>query len=186
MRVQKIFGVEWKNKFDLSKKVFSEEIFPLLVNGPRDLLILLNKAEDNRTKSKITTDDLSEVAHFLRDEKYNEISRLYGGTYDGIDAFCREAINVVKTMQAPLSTKLVDDTLNGSISDPEAPLHELRKKYDWIVNVQSGVPRASMILGALGAFAFISKGIKHFPWEGHSLDELDNSDEIELTPLFSG
>jgi hypothetical protein len=184
LRLEKRMGAKWSDIFAPSQKAFAELVFPRLINGPRDLLFLLSQAQATAAGAKLSKENLLGASTQLRDDKYKEMSRLFGGIYPGVDAFCKAAITVVRDLKSPLTTRSVDDAIDGSISNPDGPLHGIRGKYNWVINVQAGIPRASALLGALGAFVFITDGLRHYPWEGHPLEALDRSDAIELSPLF--
>jgi hypothetical protein len=149
LRVEKRFRAKWNQVFTVGEKTFAKNVLPWLVNGPRDLLFLLALAQSSASGGRVSEEDLLKASTQLRDEKYKEMSRLFGGVYPGIDAFCRAAVTVVRALNPPLTTKGVDAAIDAGISDPNGPLHGIRRKYDWVINVQAGAPRASSILGIL-------------------------------------
>ncbi|WP_146101316.1 hypothetical protein [Bradyrhizobium sp. AC87j1] len=184
LRVRKRLKSEWNDVFGLTQKDFADLVFPRIINGPRDVLFLLSEAQSASAGVKLSNDNLLSASTQLKDDKYKDMSRLFGGIYPGVDAFCKAAVAVVRDLKPSMTTQSVDAAIDSSISDPHGPLHGIRAKYDWVINVQAGIPRASALLGTLGAFVFVADGRRHYPWEGHPLEALDRSDSIELSPLF--
>lgn len=184
LRVKERLKSDWKKIFNISQTDFVNNVFPCLVNGPRDLLYLLKKAQKAAAGSKLTEEHLLLASNQLREDKYKEMSRLFGGIYPKVDVFCKASVSIIRTLPPPLTMESVDDAINMSISDPVGPLNGIRAKYDWVIDVQAKIPRASVLLGTMGAFIVETGGKKEYPWEGHSFEIINSSESIILSPLF--
>lgn len=183
LRIEKRMGSTWKKTLGFSENEFRDVVLPVLVNGPRDLLFLLGRARGNAV-AKMGLDDLMGATPDLREEKFQDMTRLFGERYDGIRAVCKALVDVASSLDSPFSFERLEAAVKTDLSDAKAGrLYPLRSKYDWIIDVPLGAPRATDLLSQLGALSYEVDGDEVFPWRGRPHSEIARR-RLSLTPLF--
>jgi hypothetical protein len=190
-RIQARFGTTWSDVFAFSKAQMAQQVLPLLVNGPRDLLHLCNTAGSN-TDSTITLEDLLRGVDDLREERYDDMGRLYQ-QWPNIEQLVRALIRELTTQsdRDDLETNVIRSVFAELFSDPDSEVFELRMRErelptskKWIDKAMYGAPRIDEILFMIGCFGYVQAGRRVFPWESRDIAQFRRATKHFIAPLF--
>ncbi len=185
LRVEKRISSNWENVFDITKDEFKRLVFPNLINGPRDLISVCNRAGDG--KGRITSHDLKQGINNLRNDKWREIQLEFINQWPGVDQFSRVIIEIInKEISSKEFTK--DQFINvikNEFEKPDTALNQLRKKEDWINSALLDPPPVDERMFIIGVLGYIHDKTKYYPWSGQSVDRYRLANKVFISSLFS-
>lgn len=183
-RVEKRINSKWENVFEISQEDFKSLVFPYLINGPRDLISICNKAGEG--DGRITHNDLKQGINKLQNEKWREILQEFKKQWPCVDQFSRVIIGIakreIKTNQ--FSKDQFIKVVSHDFEKPDTALNQLRKKEEWINSALMDPPPVDERMFIIGALGYIYKGIKYYPWSGQSIDRYNLAKNIFISPLL--
>ena len=186
LRVRVRMEKKWGEVFAESEAVFQDEVFPYLVDGPRDLLFLCNSAVKRALPISIT--EIRRYLRPLRSQKVTEIGKRHRSHWPGIDRFCVSVIEILKQQfpEGRFPNGAVTEEFEQAFSDPGSPIGLLRtsKKMGWLDLVRWDSPKADEILFAVGCLGYVENGRVQYAWSGRSLEAFRGAEEHLLSPLF--
>jgi hypothetical protein len=182
-RVAKRLNSKWEKVFDTTPEAMRDDIFPWLVNGPRDLLCLCNLA--GKENGKISEKRLEKAVRALRSEKWGELASHYGKQWPKIDLFARAMISALSTKYRtkPFPPSAVKTLFEAQHADPESEIHALRK-VPWIDSARWDNPPVDEKLFLIGCLGYVYDEKWNYPWAGRSVDHFRLADLHFISPLF--
>ncbi len=182
-RVTSRLNSKWDRVFEMSQQNLREEIFPYLVNGPRDLLSLCNLA--GKEGHKISKDKLERSIRALRWEKWGELASHYGKQWPSIDLFARALTSALSTKyrKKTFPPGAVNTLFAALHADPMSEIHALRK-VPWIDSAKWENPPVDERLFLIGCLGYVFDQKWNYPWGGRSLDNFRLSDSHFISTLF--
>lgn len=182
-RVSKRLGTRWEDVFALSTDALRDQVFPFLINGPRDLLSLCNLA--GKEDGKITKGRFDKVIRALRSEKWSELASNYGKQWEKVDQFAQALMSALSTNFAGnlIPPGGIKKFFEAEHANPQSEIFTFRK-IAWIDNAKWENPPIEERLFLVGCLGYVYEKAKVYPWRGRSLDSFRLADSHFLSPLF--
>ncbi len=186
LRLEKRLGLPWGNVFTLGEEAFKQEVFPYLINGPRDLIYVCNTA-GRSSEQRITKANLEKSIDALRASKWGEITRQYNRQWPRIDEFARSIITtvIVKSSREQITRSKFRSVVESEFASAGSALHTLRKQENWINTALWASPTIEERLFLIGCLGYVYNGERSSPWNGLSLERFRLADSFFVSPLFT-
>jgi hypothetical protein len=185
LRVEKRIGKKWKDVFGFHQGELVSSIFPYLVNGPRDLMLLLNTA--GKRADVITKDMLLAALPTLRSQRWSDCDRQFGRRWPKISNVAKSILAAIPNSSRMKTTSVpkeeIKNLIKSEIQKPGTALHKLRA-VDWVNSALWMEPSIDERLFLCGFLGYELNGEKQFPWMGCTLSEYRQADKIIVSQLF--
>lgn len=185
LRVQQRLHLRWSDVFTIGEKTFCSLAFPLLVNGPRDLLHVCNNA--GKAGTRISKAILARNAHALRPAKWTDIANQYNAQWPAMDRFAKTTCEFIAKTFGTTATD--PDKLRSAIAKEfqrsGSPLNALRDPQTWMYTALWETPSIEERLFIVGCLGYVRDGRTIYPWAGRSLEGFRLADKVLLSPLFA-
>lgn len=175
---------DWENVFDFTQENMIKDIFPLLINGPRDLLYLCNNTK--LLNGKLHKNNILKTAAFLKNEKWDELLVQYDNQWPKIIPFTQTILRLLtNNLNKKELTKVeLNKLLESELTKTSSELGQLRKSETWIYNCMWLNPKVDERLFFLGVFGYVYDRKKVFSWAGRALEKYRESEKVFISPLF--
>jgi hypothetical protein len=183
-RVHSRIKAKWGDVFSLDEKRLTKEVFPKLINGPRDLLSLCNTV--GKRDAKITSEQLARAVGALKNEKWAELRLYYGKQWPQIDQFARAMIDQLRARHGDnhLPPGKINEEFASAYGDPDSAIHSLRRKITWVDSAKYENPPVDERLFLIGCLGFIKDNSTSYPWAGREVEAFALADLHFVSPLF--
>lgn len=184
-RVSTRLNTAWDNVFEFSQETIQRQIFPFLVNGPRDLLNLCNIA--GRESGKISIARLEKGIRAHKTDKWRDLSTYYGGQWPGIDQFARAMADSLKAKygKKPIPIGAVNAEFEAQFGNPQSDVYSLRKRIEWIDSAYFERRPIDERLFVIGCLGYILEKEKFYPWSGRDIERFRLADSHFISPVFA-
>lgn len=175
---------EWSDVFPLEKQQFSEQVFPFLVNGPRDLLYICNLAGENLPINEASL--LKAIKESQRGQ-WLELKRQFDTSFPGFQKF---AIASARMIVQNFGLKEFDpagfdDLIDNGLTRVGSDIYDLRGQNEWVDELAHTPRRAAELLYAAGCLGYARDGERIYPWAGRSNEGFSMADRYFLSKAFS-
>ncbi|MHA1280557.1 MAG: P-loop ATPase, Sll1717 family [Candidatus Helarchaeota archaeon] len=184
LRVTNRLNLHWNTVFSVSQKYFKMEILPFMINGPRDLIFVCNRA--GKEDQRISEANLENSLNSLRATKWSQIANQYNSLWPGINILASTVCDLVSLTHKdkPISRDEFKSILKKDFSKPGTALHGLRSHNNWMSTMLWATPSIEERLFYIGCLSYVKSGKKEYSWAGRSINEFNRAEKIFVNPLF--
>jgi hypothetical protein len=184
LRVTKRLNSTWEKTLSITQKSMSGQIFPLLINGPRDLLFLLNSA--GKRADTLTKEHIIEAVPALRAHRWTDCEKQYGRQWPKISSVCKAVIAAIPLEKRSNSLPKKDflELLKKEYQKPGTRLLSLRKEVGWVSTAMWSEPTIDERMFLCGCLGCFKDNSKLYPWMGATLAEYRQAPTVFIPPLF--
>lgn len=185
LRVKKRLKIKWGTAFAMSEDALADYLFPLLVNGPRDLLLVLNTA--GKQADKISKEHLQASIQTLRTQRLADCERQYGRKWTKISQVVKAVLASIPSSKRnqTISKDQLVEFIRQEHQKPGSNLHSLRKSIDWVNTAMWDEPSIDSRLYLCGCVGFELHDRKIYPWMGGTLSEYREAKRVFVSQLFA-
>ena len=183
LRIKKRLKSQWSAIFSMTEEALADYLFPLLINGPRDLLLVLNTA--GKQNGKISKELLRSAIPALHKQRLADCERQYGRRWPRISDVVKAILTGIpegKRKQVMVKEELTE-LIRQEHQKPRSNLHALRK-IDWVNTVMWGEPTIDAKLYLCGCVGYEVNGKTTYTWMGGTVADYEQSNRVFVSPLF--
>jgi hypothetical protein len=184
-RARKLADLDWAGAFAVDEGAFITEVFPYLVNGPRDLISICNVAGTRGTPIDVSA--LRLAIKQAQSDVWSEVRRQFNEIYPEFDAFAKAAVGALYQRHRLRLTALstAESVLVDEYIDTSGPIGKLRTRHEWIEDLALSSARRSLdLLFVAGCLGYRIGEERTYPWAGRSVERFAMADKYFICPAF--